>query len=134
MLNFSDYTIFSTIIIFDKYLSEILYKETNYKINIETLDIVIVTSLIIASKKEEIRLYPMKDYLKLLPDKYSIKDLIKQENDILFKFNFNLLFPNYLNFFEIFSVFCKLNNSQIYKGLYILNLIMLDCKLLKIPP
>ena len=134
MLNFSEYTIFSTILIFDKYISEILYEETNYNINVENLDIVIVTSLIIASKKEEIRLYPMKDYLKLLPDKYSIKDLIKQENDILFKFHFNLLFPNYLNFFEIFSVICKLDNAQIYKGLYILNLIMLDCKLLKIPP
>ena len=134
MLNFSEYTIFSTIFIFDKYLSEILSKETNYNINVENLDIIIVTSLIIASKKEEIKLYPMKDYLKLLPDKYSLKDLIKQEKDILFKFQFNLLFPNYLNFFEIFSVISKLDNIQIYKGLYLLNLIMLDYNIFKIPP
>ena len=134
VLYFDEHTLFSTIQIFDKYISEILYKEQKEKINEENLDIVIVTSLIIASKKEEIKLYPMKDYLNLLPDKYSIKDLIWQENDILCKFNFNLFTPNILDFFELFLIICKLNNLQRSKGLYLLNIIVLDCYLLKIPP
>ena len=133
ILYFDEQTLFSTIQIFDKYISEILYKETNKKINEENLDIVIVTSLIIASKRQEIKLYPMKDYLNLLPDKYTLKDLMKQENDILYKFNFNIFKPNSLDFFEIFSIICKLDNVQKYKGLYLLNIILLDCHLLKIP-
>ena len=134
VLYFDEHTLFSTIQIFDKYISEILYKEQKEKINEENLDIVIVTSLIIASKKEEIKLYPMKDYLNLLPDKYSIKDLIGKENDILCKFNFNLFTPNILDFFELFWIICKLDNMQRSKGLYLLNIIPLDCYLLKIPP
>ena len=134
ILYFDDHTLFSTIQIFDKYISQILFNETKEKIDEENLDIVIVTSLIIASKKEEIKLFPMKDYLNILPDKYTIKDLIKQENDILYKFNFNIFKPNILDFFEIFAIICKLDNMQRFKGLYLLNIILLDCYLLKIPP
>ena len=134
LLFFDEHTLFLTVQIFDKYISEVLYKETNNNIIEENLDIVIVTSLIIACKREEIKLYCMKDFLNLLPDKYSIKDLIKQDKDILYKFNFNILLPNSLNFFELFSVICKLNNIQKNKGLYLLNIILLDCYLLKIPP
>lgn len=134
LLYFDERTLFLTVQIFDKYISNVLYKETNKNINEENLDIVIVTSLIIASKREEIKLYLMKDYLNLLPDKYSIKDLIKQENDILYKFKFNLLIPNILDFFEIFSVICKLDKIQRCKGQYLLNIILLDCNMLRIPP
>ena len=134
VLYFNEHTLFSTIHIFDQYISEILNKEQKEAINEANLDIVIVISLIIASKKEEIKLYPMKDYLNLLPNKYSIKDLIGQENDILSKFNFNLFTPNILDFFELFSIICKLDNLQRSKGLYLLNIIVLDCYLLKIPP
>lgn len=134
LLFFDEHTLFLTIYIFDKYISSVLYKEMNKKIVEENLDIVIVTSLIIASKREEIKLYSMKDYLNLLPDKYSIKDLIKQENDILYKFKFNLLVPNAMDFFEIFSILYKLDKVQKCKGLYLLNVILLDCNLLRIPP
>ena len=134
LLFFDERTLFSTVQIFDKYISNVLYKETNKNINEENLDIVIVTSLIIASKREEIKLYLMKDYLNLLPDKYSLKDLIKQENDMLYKFKFNLLIPNILDFFEIFSVICKLDKIQRCKGQYLLNIILLDCNMLRIPP
>ena len=134
LLYFGERTLFLTVQIFDKYISNVLYKETNKNINEENLDIVIVTSLIIASKREEIKLYLMKDYLNLLPDKYSIKDLIKQENDILYKFKFNLLVPNILDFYEIFSIICKLDKIQRCKGQYLLNIILLDCNMLRIPP
>ena len=134
LLYFDERTLFLTVQIFDKYISNVLYKETNKNINEENLDIVIVTSLIIASKREEIKLYLMKDYLNLLPDKYSIKDLIKQENDILYKFKFNLLVPNILDFYEIFSIICKLDKIQRCKGQYLLNVILLDCNMLRIPP
>jgi len=134
LLYFDERTLFLTVQIFDKYISNVLYKETNKNINEENLDIVIVTSLIIASKREEIKLYLMKDYLNLLPDKYSIKDLIKQENDILYKFKFNLLTPNTLDFFEIFSIICKLDKIQRCKGQYLLNVVLLDCNMLRIPP
>ena len=132
VLNISEHTLFLAVQIFDRYINEVLSKEKN--IIEENLDIVIVTSLIIAAKREELKLYPMSDYLNLLPDKYSLKDLIKQEFEILNKFCFELLIPNSLCFYELLSAKCKLDKIQFYKGLYLLNVILLDSNMLQIPP
>ena len=132
VLNISEHTLFLTVQIFDRYINEILSK--NGEIVEENLDIVIVTSLIIAAKREELKLYPMSDYLNLLPDKYSLNDLIKQEFEILNKFCFELLLPNSLCFFELLAAKCKLDKIQYYKGLYLLNVILLDSNMLQIPP
>ena len=99
----------------------------------ENLDIVIVTSLIIACKNEEIKLYSMNDYLNLLPLKYNIHDLEKTEYEILSGFDFNLNIPSMLDFYEIFSIENKLNKFQQAKGLYLLNFILLDSNLIHIP-
>ena len=105
----------------------------NIKIKEENLDIVIVTSLIIAAKNEEIKLYSMVDYLNLLPLKYNIHDLEKTEYEILSGFDFNLNIPCLLDFYEIFSIEAKLNKFQRAKGLYLLNFILLDSNLVQIP-
>ena len=132
LLNFNERTLFLTTQIFDRYINNVLIKK-NIKINEENLDIVIVTSLIIASKSEEIKLYSMKDYLNLLPVKYNIHDLEKTEYEILSGFDFNLKIPGALDFYEIFSVEKKLNKFQLTKGLYLLNFILLDNNLVYIP-
>ena len=132
LLNFSERTLFLTTQIFDRYINNILIKK-NIKIKEENLDIVIVTSLIIAAKNEEIKLYSMADYLNLLPLKYSIHDLEKTEYEILSGFDFNLNIPSMLDFYEIFSLENKLNKFQQAKGLYLLNFILLDSNLVQIP-
>ena len=133
LLNFKEHTLFLTTQIFDRYINYVLKKRI-ISIKEENLDIVIVTSLIIAAKNDEIKLYSMKDYLNLLPLKYNIRDLEKTEYEILSGFDFNLNIPNMLNFFELFCLEGKLNKIQIAKGLYLLNFILLDNNLVQIPP
>ena len=132
LLNFTEHTLFLTTQIFDRYINNVLMKK-NIKIKEENLDIVIVTSLIIAAKNEEIKLYSMVDYLNLLPLKYNIHDLEKTEYEILSGFDFNLNIPCLLDFYEIFSIEAKLNKFQRAKGLYLLNFILLDSNLVQIP-
>ena len=132
LLNFNERTLFLTIQIFDRYINNVLMKK-NIKIREENLDIVIVTSLIIASKNEEIKLYSMNDYLNLLPLKYNVNDLQKTEYSILSEFDFDLNIPSMLDFYELFSVEVKLNKIQKAKGLYLLNFILLDSNLVQIP-
>ena len=133
LLNFNERTLFLTTQIFDRYINTVLIKK-NINIKEENLDIVIVTSLIIAAKNEEIKLYSMNDYLNLLPLKYNIHDLEKTEYEILSGFNFNLKIPSMLDFYEIFSLEMKFNKIQMLKGLYLLNFILLDNNLVQIPP
>ena len=132
LLNFSERTLFLTTHIFDRYINNVLMRK-NIKIKEEDLDIVIVTSLIIAAKNEEIKLYSMSDYLNILPLKYNIHDLEKTEYEILSGFDFNLNIPCLLDFYEIFSIEGKLNKFQRNKGLYLLNFILLDSNLVQIP-
>ena len=131
VLSIREQTLFLTVQIFDRYINEILAKEGN--IVEENLDIVIVCSLIIAAKREEIKLYSMADYLNLLPEKYTLKDVIEQEFKILAKLKFELLTPNALNFYEIFATKCKFDKTQMFKGLYLLNIAMMDSNMLQIP-
>jgi hypothetical protein len=132
LLNFNERTLFLTIQIFDRYINNVLMKK-NIKIKEENLDIVIVTSLIIAAKNEEIKLYSMNDYLNLLPLKYKVNDLQKTEYSILSEFDFDLNIPSMLDFYELFSIEVKLNKIQKAKGLYLLNFILLDSNLVQIP-
>ena len=132
LLNFSERTLFLTTQIFDRYINNVLMKKKIF-IKEENLDIVIVTSLIIAAKNEEIKLYSMTDYLNLLPLKYNIHDLEKTEYEILSGFDFNLNIPSMLDFFELFSMENRFNKFQRAKGLYLLNFILLDNNLVQIP-
>ena len=132
LLNFSERTLFLTTQVFDRYINNVLMKKEITIIE-ENLDIVIVTSLIIAAKIEELKLYSMKDYLNLLPLKYNIHDLEKTEYEILSGLDFNLNIPSMLDFYEIFSIENKLNKFQQAKGLYLLNFILLDSNLTQIP-
>jgi len=132
LLNFNERTLFLTIQLFDRYINNVLMKK-NIKIKEENLDIVIVTSLIIAAKNEEIKLYSMNDYLNLLPLKYNVNDLQKTEYSMLSEFDFDLNIPSMLDFYELFSVEVKLNKFQKAKGLYLLNFIVLDSNLVQIP-
>ena len=132
LLNFNERTLFLTVQIFDRYINDVLMKK-NIKIKEENLDIVIVTSLIIAAKNEEIKLYSMNDYLNLLPLKYNVNDLQKMEYSILSEFDFDLNIPSMLDFYELFSVEVKLNKIQKAKGLYLLTFVLLDSNLVQIP-
>ena len=131
IFNFNERTLFITVQLFDRYLTTSIIKNLS-KIEEEDLDIILTTSLLIASKIEESILYKLTDYLGILSDKYTSINLIEMEDKILGVINFNVVIPTMLDFFEFFAEKCKLNKTQRYKGLFLLNIVLLDINLSQI--
>ena len=131
IFKFNERTLFITIQLFDKYIATTIVKNIK-KINEDDLDLILTTSLLIASKLEESLIYKLKDYLSILSDKYTTNDLIMMEDEMLGVINFNIVTPTMLDFFEIFSTICKFNEKQKNQGLFLLNTILLDINLSQI--
>lgn len=133
IFNFNERTLFITVQLFDRYITtSIVYNLP--KIKEEDLDIILTTSLLIASKIEESILYKLTDYLDILSDKYTTNNIIEMEDKILKAINFNVVVPTMLDFFEFFAEKCGMNNIQRNKGLFYLNTILLDGNLSLIAP
>jgi len=132
---FHNKTLFITLKLFDNYLSSILStKFNNIIIQESELDLVLTACFLIASKSEESYIYHLTDYLSILSSQYTINDLINMEYNILKYFNFEVFFPNVLDFFEFFSVFFNLEKSLNQKGVIILIIILSDLYLSQLPP
>ena len=133
IFNFNERTLFITLQIFDKYLVLSIINENAPKIKEENLDIILTTALLIASKLEESVLYKLSDYLGILSDKYTIEDIKIMENKIMNAFDFSAISPTALDFFEVLAEKSKLNEEQNKKGLFLLNIILLDINISQIP-
>ena len=131
IFNFNERTLFITVQLFDRFLTTSIINHLS-KIEEEDLDIILTTSLLIASKIEESILYKLTDYLGILSDKYTTNNIIEMEDKILGVINFNVVVPTMLDFFEVFSEKCKLNTIQRNKGLFLLNIVLLDINLSQI--
>ena len=128
IFNFNERTLFITVQLFDRYITTSIANNLS-KIEEEDLDIILTTSLLIASKIEESILYKLTDYLGILSDKYTTNNIIEMEDKILKVINFNVVVPTMLDFFEFFAEKCGLNSIQRNKGLFYLNTILLDANL-----
>ena len=133
IFNFNERTLFITVQIFDRYLVLSIINDNMPKIKEENLDIILTTALLIASKIEESILYKLSDYLGILSDKYTIEDIKLMENNIMNAFNFSAVSPTALDFFEVLAEKSKLNEEQNKKGLFLLNIILLDINISQIP-
>ena len=131
IFNFNERTLFITVQLFDRFLTTSIINNLS-KIEEEDLDIILTTSLLVASKIEESILYKLTDYLGILSDKYTTNNIIEMEDKILNVINFNVVVPTMLDFFEVFVEKCKLNTIQRYKGLFLLNIVLLDINLSQI--
>ena len=131
IFKFNERTLFITIQLFDRYITTSIINDLA-KIEEEDLDIIITTCLLIASKIEESILYKLTDYLGILSDKYTTDNIIEMEDKILGVINYNVVIPTMLDFFEVFAEKCQLNNIEINKGLFLLNIILLDINLSQI--
>jgi len=128
IFNFNERTLFITVQLFDRYIATSIMNNLP-KIEEEDLDIILTTSLLIASKIEESILYKLTDYLDILSDKYTTNSIIEMEDKIMKVINFNVVVPTMLDFFEFFAEKCGLNSTQRNKGLFYLNSILLDANL-----
>ena len=132
IFNFNERTLFITVQLFDKYIALSILKETTPKIKEENLDIILATALLIASKLEESILYKLSDYLGILSDKYTLEDIKIMENKIMDSLDFSAISPTVLDFFEVFAEKGQLNDGDKNRGLFLLNIVLLDINLSQI--
>ena len=131
IFKFNERTLFITIQLFDKYIATTIIRDFK-TIKEENLDMILTASLLVASKLEESLIYKLKDYLGILPDNYTVNNLIEMEDELLGVIHFNIVSPTMLDFFEIFCTKLKLDKKVKNQGLYLLNNILLDINLSQI--
>ena len=112
-------TLFLTINIIDRYLSK-------KSIHRKYLQLLGVTSMFIASKYEDIYPPEIKDFIFMTDNAYTKEELIKMENDILDKIQFNMTYPTSFRFLEIFKKKINLKEIDYYRCRYFIELALFD--------
>ena len=120
-------TLFLTINIIDRYLSKTPATKEN-------LQLIGITSMLIACKYEEIYFPEIKDFIYMTDNTYSKDEVLKMEYDILKKLEFNITNPSSLKFLEIYNYYLKLDNKIYYLVKYFLELSLLNYKQIKYSP
>ena len=118
---FTNETLFMTVLIIDRYIS-IKYIS---KIRFQLLGI---TAMLIACKHEEITLPKVDDFIYITDNAYTKEEVFIMENDILHVFNFELLFPSPIRFFEFLSLNFNFNKKQYLMGKYLMESFLIDLK------
>ena len=126
IFKFEENTLFLTIQIFDRYLSKVI-------VNTDRTELLLLSSFILASKHNEIDYVNMKEALQLSKNKFSKKQIINMEYEILNIIDFEILSPTMCEFFTIFANYLNLNNEKINEGLYLLNIMLVDYHMLEYP-
>lgn len=93
-------TLFLTVNIIDRYL------EKNHDVHRTKLQLVGVTSMLIASKYEEIYAPEVRDFVYITDKAYTKEEILKMEQSILYSLDFNITFPSSLRFLERFCKVC----------------------------
>ena len=118
-------TLFLSIIIFDRYMSIINNIDKN------RLQLIGVTSLLIACKYEEIFSPEVRDFICILDREYEREDLMEEENNILKILKFEVTYPSSLRYYEILRIKFGIEERYYKYGNYLLELCLLDCKFSK---
>ena len=118
-------TLFLSIIIFDRYMS------TVNKIPKEKLQLIGVTSLLLACKYEEIFSPEIRDFVCILDKSYEKDDLMRMENLMMKILKFEVTFPSSLKYFEILRILFNIEDSWFDIGMFLLELSLLDCRFSK---
>lgn len=123
----TDETLFLTVNIIDRFL------QCN-QCNKEHLQLVGVTSMLIASKYEEIYPPEVKDFVYITDNAYNAQQVLQMENRILKGLNFNLTVPSSFRFLQRYSKVCELDELSFNFARYVLELSLVDYKFLKYKP
>ena len=120
-------TLFLTINIIDRYLE----KKT---INRNYLQLVGVTSLLIACKYEEIYPPETKALVYITDNAYEQKELIDMEVDILKTLNFDVTIVSIVKYIEYIKIKMNYNNFQLNQIMYFAELSIINYNMLKYSP
>ena len=102
--NFTDETLFMTVLIIDRYIS---YKSISKK----KFQLLGITALLISCKHEEIILPKIEDFIYITDNAYVKEDVFDMENNILDILNFNLIAPSPIKFYEYLA-------RKIFNGIF----------------
>ena len=116
-----DETLFIAINLIDRFLS---IKNINRKY----LQLLGITSLLIACKYEEIYPPEIKELIHMTDNAYSRKQVYKMEYEILNAVKFNITFPTSLKFLELFKNKLNLKEKTFYRCLYFIEASLIDYK------
>lgn len=123
----SDETLFLTVNLIDRFLQ-------NNQCNKEHLQLIGVTSMLIACKYEEIYPPEVKDFVYITDNAYNAQQVLQTENRILKSLNFNLTVPSSFRFLQRYSKVCELDEFSFNFARYVLELSLVDYKFLKYKP
>ena len=126
IFKFKENTLFLTVQIIDRFLSKKM-------LSVEKTELLILCSLILCSKHEEIDYVNMVESLQLSSYKFTKEEIINMQYEILNELNFELIIPTMNDYFSIFSSILNLNDIDINKGLFLLNIILVDYHIIKYP-
>ena len=118
-------TLFLTVTLLDIYLSKVEVKKNQ-------LQLVGVGALCIACKYEEIYSPEIRDFVYITDKSYTLQDIVKMEQEILLKLEFNVTYPSSFRFFEILcSLFDFGEKLEYYFGRYLLEMFLIDYRVNK---
>jgi len=124
---FTDETLFMTVSIIDRYLTINQIKRSNFQL-------LGITALLIACKHEEIDLPKVDDFIYITDNAYIKSDVIKMEEEVLSKLNFEFLYPSPIKFFEYLSFHFNFDKKHHLMGKYLMETFLLDIKNTKYNP
>ncbi|KAL8698596.1 MAG: hypothetical protein Q9201_006480 [Fulgogasparrea decipioides] len=120
-------TLFLAINIIDRFLSTRI-------VELEKLQLVGITAMFIASKYEEVLSPHVQNFKHVADDGFSEDEILKAERFVLAALNYDLSYPNPMNFLRRIS---KADNYDIQTrtlGKYLLEIGLLDHRMMKYPP
>ena len=118
-------TLFLGVVFFDRYMSKV------NNIKKERLQLIGVTSLLIACKYEEIFSPEIRDFVCILDRTYEREDIIEQENYMLKVLKFEITFPTSLRYYEILRIEFGIEEKYFIYGDYLLTLSLIDSRFSK---
>ena len=98
------------------------------------LQLVGVTSMLIACKYEEIYAPEIRDFVYITDKAYTKDDILAMENEILSVLQFNVTVPSSFRFLEIFAHFLKIDENCFMFCRYLLELFLIECRMIKYLP
>ena len=126
IFKFKEETLFLSVQIIDRFLSKKI-------LNLEQTELLILCSLILASKHEEVDYVNMTESLQLSNNKFTKEQIINMQYEILNELNFEIIIPNANDYFNIFAIILNLTDIEKSKGLYLLNIVLVDYYMLEFP-
>ncbi|ABW98296.1 cycB (nucleomorph) [Hemiselmis andersenii] len=120
-------TLYLTINIFDRFLSKKNITRTK-------LQLLGITSMLMASKYEEIYAPETKDFVYISDNAYTKEDIFKMETFICSVLKFEFSYPSFVGFLVYFLKKINAKKDTVYLSMYISELTIIELSLLKYPP